>query len=38
VYTGLDAASLDEAGLAFAQKYFCILFGLYGIFKPLDLM
>jgi hypothetical protein len=38
VYTGLDAASLDEAGLAFAQKHLRILSGLYGILKPLDLM
>lgn len=38
VYTGLDAASLDEKGLAFAQKHLRILSGLYGILKPLDLM
>jgi hypothetical protein len=38
VYTGLDAASLDEVGLAFAQKHLRILSGLYGILKPLDLM
>jgi hypothetical protein len=38
VYTGLDAASLDEASLAFAQKHLRILSGLYGILKPLDLM
>lgn len=36
VYAGLDAASLDEAGLAFAQKHLRILSGLYGVLKPLD--
>ena len=38
VYNGLDAASLDEAGLEFAQTHLRILSGLYGILKPLDLM
>jgi len=38
VYTGLDAGSLDEAGLEFAQIHLRILSGLYGILKPLDLM
>jgi len=36
VYTGLDAASLDEAGFTFAQKHLRILSGLYGVLKPLD--
>ncbi len=36
VYTGLDAASLDEAGFDFAQKHLRILSGLYGVLKPLD--
>lgn len=36
VYTGLDAATLDEAGFAFAQKHLRILSGLYGVLKPLD--
>ena len=38
VYTGLDAATLDEAGFAFAQKHLRILSGLYGVLKPLDYM
>ncbi|MBD1391397.1 peroxide stress protein YaaA [Neiella sp. HB171785] len=38
VYTGLDAASLDDAGLAFAQQHLRILSGLYGVLRPLDLM
>jgi len=36
VYTGLDAATLDEAGFAFAQQHLRILSGLYGVLKPLD--
>lgn len=35
-YTGLDAASLDEQDLAFAQQNFRILSGLYGLLRPLD--
>ncbi|CAH0532668.1 Peroxide stress resistance protein YaaA [Vibrio stylophorae] len=38
VYTGLDAFSLSEASLAWAQQHFRMLSGLYGILKPLDLM
>lgn len=38
VYTGLDADTLDEAGLEFAQQHLRILSGLYGVLKPLDLM
>lgn len=38
VYTGLDAASLDDNGFEFAQQHMRILSGLYGILKPLDLM
>ncbi|HDY85635.1 hypothetical protein LCGC14_0922840 [marine sediment metagenome] len=38
VYTGLDADTLDEAGLSFAQQHLRILSGLYGVLKPLDLM
>jgi hypothetical protein len=38
VYTGLDAETLDEDGLAFAQTHLRILSGLYGVLKPLDLM
>jgi cytoplasmic iron level regulating protein YaaA (DUF328/UPF0246 family) len=38
VYQGLDAYSLDEEGLDFAQQHLRILSGLYGILRPLDLM
>ncbi|MEL7478390.1 MAG: peroxide stress protein YaaA [Pseudomonadota bacterium] len=38
VYTGLDAASLDEDTLSYAQSHLRILSGLYGVLKPLDLM
>ena len=38
VYGGLDAASLSEADIDFAQKHLRILSGLYGLLKPLDLM
>ncbi len=38
VYKGLDAESLDQNGLAFAQEHVRILSGLYGLLKPLDLM
>ncbi len=38
VYTGLDADSMDNDDLAFAQKHLRILSGLYGVLRPLDLM
>lgn len=38
VYTGLDAETLSEDDLKFAQDHLRILSGLYGILKPLDLM
>ena len=38
VYTGLDAESLGEEDLAFAQAHLRILSGLYGVMRPLDLM
>lgn len=38
VYTGLDAQSLSEEDLAFAQQHLRILSGLYGVLRPLDLM
>lgn len=38
VYTGLDAETLTEADLKFAQKHLRILSGLYGLLRPLDLM
>lgn len=38
VYAGLDAVSLAEDDLAFAQIHLRILSGLYGALRPLDLM
>lgn len=38
VYTGLQAETLDEAELEFAQQHLRILSGLYGLLRPLDLM
>ena len=38
VYLGLDAASLGEEDLAFAQVHLGILSGLYGLLRPLDLI
>lgn len=38
VYTGLDAESLSDEQLAFAQQHLRILSGLYGLLRPLDLM
>lgn len=38
VYEGLDAASLSEAELLWAQDHLRILSGLYGVLRPLDLM
>ena len=38
VYAGLDAGSMSEADIAFAQAHLRILSGLYGVLKPLDLM
>lgn len=38
VYTGIDAESLSQQDLKFAQKHLRILSGLYGVLKPLDLM
>ncbi len=38
VYTGLEAETLTPAQLNFAQKHLCILSGLYGLLRPLDLM
>ena len=37
-YTGLDAESLDDSDMHFAQEHTRILSGLYGILRPLDLM
>ena len=38
VYGGLDAKSLSEAQLGWAQDHVCILSGLYGVLRPLDWM
>jgi len=38
VYTGLDAQSLGEADLDYAQQHLRMLSGLYGLLRPLDLM
>ena len=38
VYQGLDAHSLSKAEINYAQKNLCILSGLYGLLRPLDLM
>jgi cytoplasmic iron level regulating protein YaaA (DUF328/UPF0246 family) len=38
VYGGLDARSLQADDLAWAQDHVCILSGLYGVLRPLDLM
>ena len=38
VYSGLDAETMDDDGLDFAQQHLRILSGLYGVLKPLDLI
>lgn len=38
VYDGLQARSLDADALDWAQDHICILSGLYGVLRPLDLM
>ncbi|MCU7932688.1 MAG: peroxide stress protein YaaA [Candidatus Thiodiazotropha sp. (ex Codakia rugifera)] len=38
VYAGLDAETLSEEALNFAQQHLRILSGLYGLLRPLDLM
>ena len=38
VYTGLDAYTLHEQQLSYAQQHLRMLSGLYGLLKPLDLM
>jgi cytoplasmic iron level regulating protein YaaA (DUF328/UPF0246 family) len=37
-YTGLDASSLSDTDLTWAQDHLAILSGLYGILRPLDLI
>ena len=36
VYQGLDAATLEEPAVAFAQGHLRMLSGLYGLLRPLD--
>ena len=38
VYEGLDANSLSEKDLQWAQQHLRVLSGLYGLLRPLDLM
>jgi hypothetical protein len=38
VYTGLDAATLDETAVDYAQDHLRMLSGLYGLLRPLDAM
>lgn len=38
VYHGLEAATLDEAAVDYAQDHLRMLSGLYGLLRPLDLM
>lgn len=37
-YTGLEAASLDAEEMAFAQRHFHMLSGLYGLLRPHDVI
>ncbi len=37
-YTGLDAGSLDADEMAYAQRYFRMLSGLYGLLRPRDVI
>ncbi len=37
-YTGLDAATLTDADLAYGQDHLRILSGLYGLLRPLDMI
>jgi cytoplasmic iron level regulating protein YaaA (DUF328/UPF0246 family) len=38
VYEGLNAKTLGESDLQWAQAHVCILSGLYGVLRPLDWM
>lgn len=38
VYQGLDVDTLSEQDILFADQHLCMLSGLYGLLKPLDLM
>ncbi|MCK0141012.1 peroxide stress protein YaaA [Aliiroseovarius sp. F20344] len=35
-YAGLDAASMDEDALRYADDHLCLLSGLYGLLRPCD--
>ncbi|MEJ1997477.1 MAG: peroxide stress protein YaaA, partial [Maritimibacter sp.] len=37
-YTGLDAGSLDADEMAYAQRHFRMLSGLYGLLRPRDVI
>ncbi|MGH2173899.1 YaaA family protein, partial [Enterococcus faecalis] len=37
-YTGLEARTLPDAALPFAQEHLRLLSGLYGLLRPLDRM
>ncbi len=36
VYWGLEAKSMGDKALAYAQDHLCILSGLYGVLRPMD--
>lgn len=38
VYTGIDAQTMDDDDLEYAQRHLRILSGLYGLLRPLDLI
>ena len=38
VYIGLDAYTMNDDNIQFAQKHLRVLSGLYGLLRPLDLM
>ena len=38
VYLGLEANTIDQKNIEFAQKSLRILSGLYGVLKPFDMM
>lgn len=38
VYDGLDAKTLDEGAIDWAERHMVMLSGLYGVLQPLDLM
>ena len=38
VYSGINTSSMQQADFEYAQQHLCILSGLYGCLKPLDLI